>query len=208
MAQLNLAIIKDTSGQLQVKDFETIKGELTTLIETEFQVPNVVDTNNYPMVKEQRAKLNKVAKLLNDQKVDVRKEALELVGLAQQQLMILTNIPDKQSELIDEKIKVYEKTLQDSRIKRANAIYGELQHLNTRNCPFETLVKVVGSKWINATCSEKQISDDIVNYYKVLDSEERFTILFEINTTKSQLELLQDFINQNGIELISAKKGE
>jgi len=208
MAQFNLAIIKDTSGQLQVKDFETIKGELTTLIETEFQVPNAVDTNNYPMVKEQRAKLNKVAKLINRQKINVRKEALELVGLAETQLKELTKIAASRSKQIDIKVDTYETTLQDSRIKRANAIYGELQHLNTRGCPFETLVKVVGSKWINATCSEKQISDDIVNYYKVLDSEERFTILFEINTTKSQLELLQDFINQNGIELISAKKGE
>jgi len=208
MAQFNLAIIKDTSGQLQVKDFETIKGELTTLIETEFQVPNVVDTNNYPMVKEQRAKLNKVAKLINRQKINVRKQMLEMAELAETQLKELTKIAASRSKQIDKKVDTYETTLQDNRIKRANAIYGELQHLNTRGCPFETLVKVVGSKWINATCSEKQISDDIVNYYKVLDSEERFTILFEINTTKSQLELLQDFINQNGIELISAKKGE
>ena len=76
MAQFNLSIINDTQGNLQVKDFEQVKNELVALIDDEFQTPSVIDNSNYMIAKDQRAKLNKVSKLLTEQKNRHTKESV------------------------------------------------------------------------------------------------------------------------------------
>jgi small-conductance mechanosensitive channel len=171
MAQFNLSIINDTQGNLQVKDFEQVKNELVALIDDEFQTPSVVDNSNYMIAKDQRAKLNKVSKLLTEQKTDIRKKALEIVKTAETQIKELAGITSGRSDLFDDLIKDYEAELEEKRLKKANAIYVELSAINTNNIAFETILEQVGSKWVNATTTEKQIKDDIETFYKKVDSD-------------------------------------
>jgi len=171
MAQFNLSIINDTQGNLQVKDFEQVKNELVALIDDEFQTPSVIDNSNYMIAKDQRAKLNKVSKLLTEQKTDIRKKALEIVKTAETQIKELAGITSVRSDLFDDLIKDYETELEEKRLKKANAIYVELSAINTNNIAFETILEQVGSKWVNATTTEKQIKDDIETFYKKVDSD-------------------------------------
>jgi len=171
MAQFELMLVNDEQGKLQVKDFDLLKTELGKLIETQFQVPTLVDNANYVEAKEQRAKLNKVVKLFDSQKADVRKKALEIVGVAERQLKELMGIADAQSGLIDKLIKDYETELEENRKKKAQAIYDETAELNTRGISFPRLIITVGDKWLNATTTEKMIKDDILAFYKKVNDD-------------------------------------
>jgi len=171
MAQFELMLVNDEQGKLQVKDFELLKAELIKLVDDEFQLPSEIDNANYIQTKEQRAKLNNIAKLINRQKVNVRKQMLEMAELAETQLKELTEIATERSKQIDKKVDTYETILEDNRIKKANAIYTELSNLNTKNCSFERVLEQVGAKWINATTTEKQIKDNITEFYKKVNDD-------------------------------------
>jgi hypothetical protein len=170
MEKLLLEVIEN-KGNLEVKDFEQIKETLTTIVAKDYQVPSVIDNTNYVQSKETRAKLNKITKLISDRKTDMRKKALEMVKVAELQLKELAAIPEVASDKYDDLIKSYEAELEANRIKKANAIYTELSNLNTKNCSFETILEQVGSKWNNATTTEKQIKDDILGFYKKVDDD-------------------------------------
>lgn len=170
MEKLLLEVIEN-KGNLEVKDFEQIKETLTTIVEKEYQVPSVIDNTNYVQSKETRAKLNKITKLISDRKTDMRKKALEMVKVAETQLKELAAITDVASDKYDELIKSFEVELEEKRKAKANAIYGELQRYNTKNIQFETIAEQVGSKWVNATTTEKQIKDDILGFYKKVDDD-------------------------------------
>ena len=170
MAQFELAIINDELGKLQVKDFEQVKGALIEVLDG-LELPTLVDNNNYVEAKEKRAKLNKVAKLLDTQKTDMRKKALEIVAIAEKQIKELSAMANEKSASLDTLVKDYEVELEANRIKKANAIYLELQGLNSKNLSFEKVVEMVGDKWVNATTTEKMIKDDITSFYKKVDDD-------------------------------------
>lgn len=258
---------QDNEPKLFVEKFDEIKKELGELIESEFALPALVDNGNYLETKELRAKLNKMVKLFNDQKTAIRANVLEKVKPAETQLKELMGIADTRSKLIDEKIKVYETELETNRLKKANAAYGELQDKNLYHISFETLQKLIGEKWVNATTTEKQIKDDIsafyekvsndinlirsahgeasnyiVNYYMggfdlyqaVIDGQKAYKIAqeqnekplpfdnadiamatkaepkmklsFVINATKDEITRLNDYLNDNHIEIVSCEK--
>lgn len=170
MAQFELAIINDDLGKLQVKDFEQVKGALIEVLDG-LELPTIVDNNNYVEAKEKRAKLNKVAKLLDTQKTDMRKKALEIVAIAEKQIKELSAMANERSANLDTLVKDYEVELETNRIKKANAIYLELQELNTKNISFDTMLDLIGSKWNNATYTEKMIKDDIVAFFTKVDND-------------------------------------
>jgi len=170
MEKLLLEVVEN-KGSLEVKDFEQIKETLNTIVEKDYQVPSVIDNTNYVQAKETRAKLNKITKLISDRKTDMRKKALDMVKLAETQLKELASIPDVASEKYDQLIKAFEVELEDNRLKKANAIYTELSSLNTKSVSFERVLEQVGAKWINATTTEKQIRDDMTEFYKKIDDD-------------------------------------
>lgn len=169
MEKLLLDIINTEKGNLEVKDFAKVKETLTNIVAKDYQVPEVINGDNYVSSKDTRAKLNNITKLISARKTEMRKKALEIVEVAETQLKELATITDVVSDLYDEKIKGYEVDLEANRIKKAQALWLELKDLNTHDLSFEVVMAQVGAKWVNATTTEKQIKDDVSAFYKMVD---------------------------------------
>lgn len=170
MAQFEVALINDESGKLQVKDFEQVKGALIEVLNG-LELPSGVDGANYVSVKEQRAKLNKVSKLLNEQKTEIRQKALSIVATAESQIKELVAMANDKSVVADDMIKAYEAEMDLLKIKKANAIWAELKDLNTQHISFDAILEVIGAKWTNATFTETMIKDGITAFYKKVDDD-------------------------------------
>ena len=108
-----------TPAKIDFPEYEQMKSSVDA-INTEFTKYDV-DTNNFKSAKETRARLNKLAKALNDKKIAIVKEADKPVLDFKKQIKDLIDEIGQASDHIGNQIKVFEDTAKKQREANINA---------------------------------------------------------------------------------------
>lgn len=133
-------------------NYEELKAEITektkmyeTLVYTDDQIKDA---------KADKAKLNKLKKTLNDERIRLEKEYLEPFNDFKSKINEIIRIIDKPVAVIDKQVKEFEDKKKQDKYDAIKAMWEELEH------PSElTLEKIYNSKWLNASTSMKSIQD-------------------------------------------------
>lgn len=108
-----------TPAKIDFPEYEKMKSSVDA-INTEFTKYDV-DTNNFKSAKEARARLNKLAKALNDKKIAIVKEADKPVLVFKNQIKDLLDEIGQASDHIGDQIKVFEENAKKQREANINA---------------------------------------------------------------------------------------
>lgn len=133
-------------------NYEELKAEITektkmyeTLVYTDDQIKDA---------KADKAKLNKLKKTLNDERIRLEKEYLEPFNDFKSKINEIIRIIDKPVAVIDKQVKEFEDKKKQDKYDAIKVMWEELEH------PSElTLEKIYNSKWLNASTSMKSIQD-------------------------------------------------
>lgn len=133
-------------------NYEELKAEITektkmyeTLVYTDDQIKDA---------KADKAKLNKLKKTLNDERIRLEKEYLEPFNDFKSKINEIIRIIDKPVAVIDKQVKEFEDKKKQDKYDAIKAMWEELEH------PSElTLEKIYDSKWLNVSTSMKSIQD-------------------------------------------------
>lgn len=136
-------------------NYEELKAEITektkmyeTLVYTDDQIKDA---------KADKAKLNKLKKTLNDERIRLEKEYLEPFNDFKSKINEIIRIIDKPVAVIDKQVKEFEDKKKQDKYDAIKVMWEELEH------PSElTLEKIYDSKWLNASTSMKNIKDTMV----------------------------------------------
>ena len=148
-----------TPAKIDFPEYEKMKSSVDA-INAEFTKYDV-DTNNLKSAKEARAKLNKLAKALNDKKIDIVKEADKPVLIFKKQIKDLLDEISQASNHIGNQIKVFEDNAKKQREANINAdIKKRCKEANVDSAKIE-----INPKWYNKSepyaTYEKEVNQQI-----------------------------------------------
>lgn len=152
----DLQIIVNQKQGIISTNFEEIKKELSTQMEVYKELE--VTEENKPERKKDIATLRKMAKAVNDKKIEVKNKFMEPYTAFEGNVKELISIIDEPIELIDKQVKVFEeKQLADKKLKihdTYNEIIGEMGD-------YLPLKQIYNSKWENVSTSLKSIREEM-----------------------------------------------
>lgn len=114
MENLNNLVVFENKKGLQIKDFETVKSKVSALINDNYKTFVIGGKDDLKRAKETRAELNKIAKGINDNKIQWVKDVTELV---QTQTKEICELIKEKSNAFDSNIKAYEAGLKGEEVK-------------------------------------------------------------------------------------------
>lgn len=148
-----------TPAKIDFPEYEQMKSSVDA-INAEFTKYDV-DTNNFKSAKEARARLNKLAKALNDKKIAIVKEADKPVLVFKNQIKDLMDEIGQASDHIGKQIKVFEDNAKKQREANINAdINKRCKESNVDSAKIE-----INPKWYNKSepyaTFEKEVNQQI-----------------------------------------------
>ena len=169
-----------TPAKIDFPEYEKMKSSVDA-INAEFTKYDV-DTNNFKSAKEARARLNKLAKALNDKKIAIVKEADKPVLLFKKQIKDLLDEIGQASDHIGNQIKVFEDNAKKQREANINAdINKRCKQANVDPSKIE-----INTKWYNKSepyaTFEKEINQQI---NLLLKEKEQLTENIKVVTAKA-----------------------
>ena len=114
MENLNNLVVFENKKELKIKDFDAVKTSIQGALINEYQLFEIQNKDDLKRAKETRAELNKIAKEINDNKIQWVKDLTELV---QSQTKEICEIIKAKSSEFDFKIKEYEAALKGQEVK-------------------------------------------------------------------------------------------
>ena len=118
MNELTTKIIYETeNNELAIKDFDKVAVVIKTTIDNEYKVFELANKDDYQVAKEKRTELNKVAKEINDTKINFVKD---LTQKAQEQTKAICDLLKGKALEYDKVVKTYEEVngLKDNKPKK------------------------------------------------------------------------------------------
>ena len=169
-----------TPAKIDFPEYEKMKNSVDA-INTEFTKYDV-DTNNLKSAKEARARLNKLAKALNDKKIDIVKEADKPVLVFKKQIKDLMDEIGQASDHIGNQIKVFEENAKKQREANINAdINKRCKEANVDPSKIE-----INTKWYNKSepyaTYEKEVNQQI---NLLIKEKEQMTENIKVVTAKA-----------------------
>lgn len=151
---MELAIIQTPDGGLSIKDFETIKAELTQTLAHYKTL--VVTADEIKAAKEYRAQLNKTSDALKNNLRDKKKELLAQLDALDKQTSELVGIVWECSDAIDKQIKAFEAEEKAAKLEECKKAFAEIGFPEW--VKFEAISK---EKWTNKTYTLAKIKDEL-----------------------------------------------
>ncbi len=169
-----------TPAKIDFPEYEQMKSSVDA-INAEFTKYDV-DTNNFKSAKEARARLNKLAKALNDKKITIVKEADKPVLVFKKQIKDLMDEISQASDHIGNQIKAFEDNAKKQREANINAdINKRCKEANVDYAKIE-----INPKWYNKSepyaTYEKEVSQQIDF---LLKEKEQLTENIKVVTAKA-----------------------
>lgn len=169
-----------TPAKIDFPEYEQMKSSVDA-INAEFTKYDV-DTNNFKSAKEARARLNKLAKALNDKKITIVKEADKPVLDFKKQIKDLLDEISQASDHIGKQIKVFEDNAKKQREANINAdINKRCKEANVDSAKIE-----INPKWYNKSepyaMYEKEVNQQIDF---LLKEKEQLTENIKVVTAKA-----------------------
>ena len=140
-----------------VWNFEELRDNLTTAL-ADYQ-SRVYTEDNIADAKEDRAKLNKLAKAINDERISREKEYMQPFNTFKEQAKELCDLIDTASSGIKEQLDAFEEKRIAEKQERIEALYMDIT--SNYDLPFLTLEKIMSEKWLNKGTNEKTIISEI-----------------------------------------------
>ena len=140
-----------------VFNFDELKADLTTAL-ADYQ-SRVYTEDNIADAKEDRAKLNKLAKAINDERISREKEYMQPFNTFKEQAKELCDLIDTASSGIKEQLDAFEEKRIAEKQERIEALYMDIT--SNYDLPFLTLEKIMSEKWLNKGTTEKTIVSEI-----------------------------------------------
>lgn len=137
----------------------------------------VYTEDNIKTAKEDRARLNKLVRAINDQKLVVKENYCREYFKFEDQVKELQQMVKDQNEYIDKAIKTFEEKERDEKRKQIEAVYLEEIAEFESDIPLE---KLFADRWLNKTVTLKEIRDYIKT--KVIDARESIAYIDRIET--------------------------
>lgn len=156
------------------KELQIKANEYKSIVYTEETIKNA---------KEDRAKLNKLAKALNDKRIEIKKEVLKPFENFDAKVTELIKITQDASESVDVQVKEFEKKKKDEKLKDIVDFFGENVGELVDVLNFD---KIYNEKWLNVT-------------YKIEDIKEE--ISKTLNKTKMDLKVIEDMHSEFDMQL-------
>lgn len=180
---LTLEVTKKEIGTISI-NYEELKKELELSLAKYKGV--LVTEETLPIAKKDKALLNKVAKTINDRKIELKKEFLapyENVELQAKELIKMIN--DVALE-IDVQIKTFEEKDKTEKMAKITKMWEKV--MEEEQLPFLKLEYCFDEKWLNKTFALTNIDNEIKDF---------------ISQTKKELSILNNMFD--GDDLIAAK---
>jgi len=114
--------------------------------------------------KADRAKLNKLKKAINDERISREKEYMQPFLTFKDQAKELCDMIDSASSGIGEQLDAIETKRVAEKMKKIRTLFNEIASLYPID--FITLEKILNDKWLNKGTSEKAISKEITDFFE------------------------------------------
>ena len=145
-----------------VWNFEELKADLTTAL-AEYQ-SRVYTEDMLVEAKEDRAKLNKLKKAINDERISREKEYMKPFQTFKDQAKELCDLIDTASSGIGEQLDAFEQKRQAEKMDAIRTTFDEIASLYPIN--FITLEMILNDKWLNKSTSDKAIATEITAVFE------------------------------------------
>ena len=155
-------IITERPGLYSIENFEALKGKLQEY--TQRYVGAQFDCEKKEsrvMAKNICADLRTMKKTIEDRRKEIKKSCLEPYNILENKCKELTGLIDYATEGIDRQLKDYEQRRREQKREKIRKIFDK--EISDALKPFITMDEIFDEKWLNATCTEKSITEEIAS---------------------------------------------
>lgn len=145
-----------------VWNYDSLKADLTTAL-ADYQ-SRVYTEDMLTEAKEDRAKLNKLKKAINDERISREKEYMQPFNEFKAQAKELCDLIDTASSGIGEQLDAFEQKRQAEKMEAIRTTFNEVASLYPIN--FITLEMILNDKWLNKSTSDKAIAMEITAVFE------------------------------------------
>lgn len=143
-------------------NFTELKGNLETAL-ADYQ-SRVYTEDTIAEAKEDRAKLNKLKKAINDERIAREKEYMKPFNDFKAQAKELCDMIDTASSGIGEQLEAFEQKRLEEKTSHIQTLFNDVA--SNYDLPFITLEKVMNDKWLNKATSDKAIIEEITERFE------------------------------------------
>ena len=143
-------------------NFAELKSNLETAL-TDYQ-NRVYTEDTIAEAKEDRAKLNKLRKAINDERIAREKEYMQPFNEFKAQAKELCDMIDTASSGIGEQLETFEQKRIEEKTAYIQSLFADVA--SNYDMPFITLEKIMNDKWLNKSTSDKAIVDEITTRFE------------------------------------------
>ena len=198
-----------------VWNYEELKSDLTTALKD--YESRVYTEDTIAEAKEDRAKLNKLKKAINDERIAREKEYMQPFNEFKSQAKELCDMIDTASSGIGEQLEAFEQKRLDEKTSHIQTLFNDIA--SNYDLPFITLEKVMNDKWLNKATSDKAIIEEITERFEKaikdlevirkmpsysFEAEESYKTCLDLNTALeegekiSEIQLKKNTANADG----------
>lgn len=145
-----------------VWNYDELKSDLTTALKD--YESRVYTEDTIAEAKEDRAKLNKLKKAINDERIAREKEYMQPFNEFKSQAKELCDMIETASSGIGEQLEAFEQKRLDEKTSHIQSLFDDVA--SNYDLPFITLEKVMNDKWLNKSTSDKAIVEEITERFE------------------------------------------
>lgn len=187
-----LPIKIDNKQGLITWNFEAVKADLEKQLKKYDDV--VIDFEDITEYTNTRANLNKVSKVIDDERKRIKKEySLPLVAF-EKEIKELVSMVDVVSKKIDKQLKEYEEERKEE--KRA-VILEFIESLESKH----DITPYFDERWLNKTYTREAWESDIQAILYRLDNRKFFIVTTQVLVSEEQLERLESYLKSDTLEI-------
>ena len=154
--------IKVPTPQPVIFNYEELRADLTTALKD--YENRVYTEDTIAEAKEDRAKLNKLKKAINDERIAREKEYMQPFNEFKSQAKELCDMIDTASSGIGEQLEAFEQKRLDEKTSHIHTLFNDVA--SNYDLPFITLDKIMSEKWLNKSTSDKAIVEEITERFE------------------------------------------
>jgi hypothetical protein len=202
-----------------VWNYEELKSDLTTALKD--YESRVYTEDTIAEAKEDRAKLNKLKKAINDERIAREKEYMQPFNEFKAQAKELCEMIDTASSGIGEQLEAFEQKRLDEKTSHIQTLFNDVA--SNYDLPFITLEKVMNDKWLNKATSDKAIVEEITERFEKaikdlevirkmpsysFEAEESYKTCLDLNTALEEGEKISEIQHKKNTANADGKKYE
>ena len=200
-----------------VWNFAELRADLETAL-ADYQ-SRVYTEDTIAEAKEDRAKLNKLKKAINDERIAREKEYMQPFNEFKAQAKELCDMIDTASSGIGEQLEAFEQKRLDEKTLHIQTLFNDVA--SNYDLPFITLEKVMSDKWLNKSTSDKAIIEEITERFEKaikdlevirkmpsysFEAEESYKTCLDLNTALEEGEKIAEIQQKKNTANADGKK--